>query len=189
MSELNQFVEDAIKTESRIDAVIVNEKLLIQTIHILVHSGNILDQIKKHVFYNKPYNIEAFLEHNVQLGYAIRELSGIPLDDINNDEIALAINPRLFHSIVGISTEATELLEALDTSAANMDNINIAEEFGDIDWYKAIGCDELNINWVTILDAVIKKLKARYPNKFTSKDAINRDLDKEREILNTMETK
>jgi hypothetical protein len=67
-------------------------------------------------------------------------------------------------------------------------NINIAEEFGDIDWYKAIGVDELNINWVTILDTVISKLKTRYPDAFTSEDAINRDLDKERKVLDKMET-
>lgn len=186
MSDLDQFVVDAIKTESRIDNVVVNEKLLTETLQILVHAGNILDQIKKNVFYNKPYNIEEFLEHNVQLGLAVRTLSGIPLEDIDNNKNALNVNPRIFHSIVGISTEATELLEALDINGNNMDNINIAEEFGDIDWYKAIGVDELNIKWVTILGTVIKKLKTRYPERFTSEDAINRNLDQEREVLNKM---
>ena len=104
----------------------------------------------------------------------------------NEDE--MSINPRIFHAIVGISTESTELLEALDFSGKELDNVNICEEFGDLDWYKAIGCDEFNISWDTILNTVIAKLKARYPENFTSKDAINRDLDKEREILDTMET-
>lgn len=188
MSDLNRFVADSIKTESRIDAVYVNEKLFQETINILIHAGNILDQIKKNVFYNKPYNVEVFLDHNVKLGYAIRALSSIPLEQIELDKIKLDINPRLFHSIVGISTESTELLEALDIKGENMDNVNIAEEFGDIDWYKAIGVDELGINWVTILETVIEKLKARYPNKFTSEDAINRDLNKERDILERMDT-
>jgi len=186
MSHLEQFVIDAIKTESKIDSIVVNEKLLLETISVLVHAGNILDQIKKNVFYGKPYNVEDFLQHNVSLGYAIRELSGIPLCDIDDDKKTLNINPRIFHSIVGIATESTELLEALDISGENMDNINIAEEFGDIDWYKAIGVDELNINWVTILDTVIAKLKSRYPDKFTSADAIERNLEAERAILNKM---
>jgi NTP pyrophosphatase (non-canonical NTP hydrolase) len=188
MSDLNQFVTDAIKTESKIDKVVVNEALLNETIRIMVHAGNILDQIKKHVFYGKPYNTEAFLEHNVQLGYAIRALSSIPLEQIEDEEVELKVNPRLFHAIVGISTESTELLEALDIKGEKMDNVNIAEELGDIDWYKAIGVNELGISWDTILETVIEKLKARFPNKFTSEDAINRDLEKERDILNKMDT-
>jgi hypothetical protein len=34
-----------------------------------------------------------------------------------------------------------------------------------------------------VLDINIDKLKARYPEKFTEKEAENRDLDKEREVL------
>jgi hypothetical protein len=86
MSQLEQFVVDAIKTESKIDNVVVNEKLLTETIQILIAAGNILDQIKKNVFYNKPYNIEDFLEHNVALGASVRNLSGIPLEDFVNDK-------------------------------------------------------------------------------------------------------
>ena len=86
----------------------------------------------------------------------------------NEDE--MSINPRIFHAIVGISTESTELLEALDFSGKELDNVNICEEFGDLDWYKAIGCDEFNISWDTILNTVIAKLKARYPENFTSKE-------------------
>lgn len=188
MSQLEQFVVDAIKTESKIDNVVVNENLLTETIQILIAAGNILDQIKKNVFYNKPYNIEDFLEYNVALGASVRNLSAIPLEDFVNDKTTLKVNPRIFHSVVGIATESTELLEALDISGENMDSINIAEEFGDIDWYKAIGVDELDINWVTILDTVISKLKTRYPDAFTSEDAINRDLDKERKVLDEMKT-
>lgn len=187
MLSLEQFVEDAIKTESKIDSVKVNETLLSETISILISAGNILDQIKKNIFYEKTYDIDALMLQVNKLNQSISSLNSIDTNDIVDKKSTLSINPRIFHSIIGISTEATELLEALDPAGNNMDNINIAEEFSDIDWYKAIGCNELDIKWVTILDAVIAKLKARYPNSFTSEDAINRDLNKEREILDTME--
>ena len=57
------------------------------------------------------------------------------------------------------------------------------KEFGDIDWYKAIAFDAWNVDPESPLNAVINKLKLRYPEKFTSSAAINRDLSKERETL------
>jgi len=189
LTDLNKFVNDAIKTESKIDCIKVNETLLTQTLLILVQAGNILDQIKKRAFYDKPYNIDDLVLRAETMNTALNELNNIDLNGLVDDEAEIKINPRIFHSIVGIATESTELLEALDITGENMDNINIAEEFGDIDWYKAIGVDELDIEWDTILDGVISKLKARYPNAFTSDDAINRNLDKERAILDKMETK
>lgn len=188
MTELSQFVVDAIKTESKIEQVTTNKELLIQTISILVHAGNILDQIKKNVFYAKPFAIDDLVSHTQSLNESVNLLNKISTNDIVDNKSDLGVNPRIFHSIVGISTEATELLEALDINGQKMDSINIAEEFGDIDWYKAIGVDELAIDWVTILTTVIQKLKTRYPDAFTSEDAINRDLEKEREVLDEMET-
>lgn len=188
MSDLTQFVTDAIKTESKIDKVVVNNALLSNTIEILINAGNILDQMKKHIFYGKEYNLDDLMMHLESINVSTTDLNNLTVDNIIDDETELKVNPRIFHSIVGISTEATELLEALDINVTSIDTINIGEEFGDIDWYKAIGCDELDIDWDTILDAVIEKLKTRYPNKFTSEDAINRNLDKEREVLDKIKT-
>jgi len=192
LEQLEQFVVDAIKTESRIDSVKVNDAFLRNTIFTMIKAGNILDQIKKNVFYDKPFNRDDLLQLVYDLNHYALDLHAIIADDKMNNKHKEEVNPRLFHSIVGIATESTELLEALAHNGLMgkpMDNVNIGEEFGDLDWYKAIGCDELNIQWGTILDTVITKLKARYPDNFTSEDAINRDLGKEREILNTMETK
>jgi len=189
MTQLDQFVEDAIKTESRIDSVNANIELLLNTLHALIDAGNILDQIKKNVFYDKPYDIFKLKLLITGLKDSVASLDSLELDNTVNDKTKLDINPRIFHSVVGIATESTELLEALDVTGSTMDNVNIAEEFGDIDWYKAIGVDELDIEWDSILAAVIAKLKARYPQNFTSENAINRDLDKEREVLERMDVK
>jgi NTP pyrophosphatase (non-canonical NTP hydrolase) len=184
---LDDFVKNAIRTESRIDEVVVNELLLTATIQNLISMGNILDQIKKHAFYGKPYDISAIRNHFSMAAEAMTTLSTITADEIANDERPIPVNPRLFHAVVGISTEATELLEALDLYGRDMDNTNLLEEFGDIDWYKAIGVDELGGDWEDILIKIIEKLRLRYPDKFTNEDAVNRDLEGEREILETIQ--
>ena len=51
------------------------------------------------------------------------------------------------------------------------------------DWYKAIITDELNIEWEDGWEKIINKLKARFGDKFNTDGANNRNLEKEREIL------
>ncbi|MFC2143404.1 nucleoside triphosphate pyrophosphohydrolase family protein [Candidatus Aenigmatarchaeota archaeon] len=93
---------------------------------------------------------------------------------------------RLLHAGIGIATEAGEMLDALKKSLfynQQLDKINIEEELGDLMWYIALACDSLNVSLENIMERNIEKLKARYPEKFTSDDAKNRDLKKERDIL------
>ena len=97
------------------------------------------------------------------------------------------INPRLNHSIMGIQTEAGELTDAFKKSwfyKQPLDLVNVKEEIGDILYYLAILCDELGTDFDTEMVRVIKKLEIRYPEKFTTKNAIDRDLSKERASLN-----
>ena len=179
---LNQYKEDAIRTESQIDEVKVNSKLLINVLAMHIASGQMLDQIKKHVFYGKDYDADNFNHTYLTIRDAVEDVAGTPLsagDDTFN------IDPRVFHSIVGIATESTELCEALLATllGQDLDVVNVLEENGDIHWYQAIMMDALDGDWEGIFNTNIEKLRARYPEKFTSEDAINRDLDTEREIL------
>ena len=163
------------------------------------------------------------------------------------------------HGIIGLTTEASELLEALVLSdpETDMDIVNVLEECGDLCWYLAILCfgykwefsdldifddsekpdgqetvissciDFINVTAGKLLDGLkkchyygvelnekdnkllaqsihsaicticqvcdtdiesvkltnIKKLKARYPDKWTKETAVNRDLVNERSIL------
>lgn len=93
---------------------------------------------------------------------------------------------NLLHGAIGISTEAGELLDAFKKHiyyGKELDVVNLKEEIGDIMWYIAILCRELNLDMDDILQTNIDKLKARYPEKFTSHQAIYRDLKTERNIL------
>ena len=186
MTDLKQFTQDAIRTESKIEKVKVNPHFLAAAMAISIASGNMLDQIKKHVFYGKQYNNDLLITdftHIVEALDLLKQSMGL----LEEEEIEIDIDPRVFHSIIGIATESTELLEALDFSGEEMDSVNIGEEFGDLDWYKAIGCDALGLDWDQILVTIIAKLKKRYPDAFTSKDAIERDINAEREILDALD--
>jgi NTP pyrophosphatase (non-canonical NTP hydrolase) len=96
------------------------------------------------------------------------------------------------HMVMGIATEAGELLDAYKKHFAygkELDTVNVGEEIADIMWYVSNLCRILNIDMHEMLDRNISKLKARYPEKFDSKKALNRDLDKERNILEGNEVK
>jgi NTP pyrophosphatase (non-canonical NTP hydrolase) len=104
---------------------------------------------------------------------------------------------RLLHAVSGIVTEAGELQDALKKHifyGKDLDLVNVEEELADLSWYMCPAMDAVSklfehlgisrvVSWGSIWDMVIKKLEVRYPNGFSEKDAVERNLDKEREIL------
>jgi len=183
--DLEQYKKDAIRTESQIEQVQIDGRMLINVLAMFISAGQMLDQVKKQVFYGKDYNPDEFNHAYLTVRDAIGEISGVPLSgDLPKD--SFDIDPRVFHSIIGIATESTELCEALYDVLLHkndLDVVNLLEENGDIHWYQAIMMDALGGDWESIFNTNIEKLRARYPEKFTSDKAINRDLDAEREIL------
>jgi NTP pyrophosphatase (non-canonical NTP hydrolase) len=93
---------------------------------------------------------------------------------------------NVLHAILGIYTEAGELLEHLHDvlcGKKELDPVNILEELGDLNWYEAMLHREMNTTFSQAWDKNIQKLKLRYGDKFTTDRAINRDLDSERKLL------
>lgn len=184
---LDQYVQDAVRTESKIDEVtLVDAELFESVLRIFIASGTILDYYKKNVFYGKPINWDS-VDSKLEL---IEYLSLIgpmtaAFDVHDNLPSKIDINPRIFHSLIGTATEATELMEALHATmeGEEIDYVNVMEEFGDINWYESIGCDATNVSFEKILTTNIEKLRKRFPEKFTSENAINRDLNEERNTL------
>lgn len=191
--DLKQFTKDAIRTESTIESVETNEQVLKSIIEIFIASGNLLDMVKKNAFYGKEVEDFNYVKRIKEIENAVRDLQTSGEKDyityynrITDNKTEIDINSRLFHGVVGVATESTEMVEALEETMKGenpVDWTNVGEENGDIAWYQAILMDELNMDWEDVLVAVIAKLKKRYPNKFTSEDAINRNLDDERAIL------
>jgi len=93
---------------------------------------------------------------------------------------------RILHAAMGCCTESGELMDAVKKHilyGKPIDEVNLQEEAGDMFWYCALLADAVGFSFEDTFEKNIAKLKARYPNKFTEKDALVRDLDKERQIL------
>lgn len=138
---------------------ILNERLV-----AFIKAANDLDKVKKSLFYGKE---NAF-------GWRISEVEN---DCSGFDD---TLKQDILHGVLGIATEAGELVEALN---GKFDPVNVMEEVGDVMWYQAIICIALKTNLATIKAQNIAKLRTRFPDKFTEYDANNRDLSKERVVL------
>jgi NTP pyrophosphatase (non-canonical NTP hydrolase) len=177
-----KFTKNAVRTEARIDSVACDQASLMAVLSAAVSVGEMMDAIKKTVFYGKMINPGDFCVHAQKLVTLGEELKTGWNPTVKQH---VDIDPRVFHGIIGKFTESVELLEAMikGMKTGKLDTVNIKEEMGDDQWYSAILCDTLGINMDSVLERVIEKLKVRYPEKFTAEAAINRDLTSERNVL------
>lgn len=93
---------------------------------------------------------------------------------------------ELFHMMLGIASESGEVVDAIKKYllyGKELDLVNLDEEMGDLLWYIAIYLSYRDKTFEEIMEKNIAKLKTRYPNKFTSEDALNRNLEAERKVL------
>lgn len=93
------------------------------------------------------------------------------------------VTPRVEHAVMGIVTEAGELMDAIKKAKIyekELDITNLIEELGDLMWYMALLTDDLNSSFEEVWDKNIRKLKTRYPEMYSNKKALDRSLDKER---------
>ena len=149
-----------------------------------------LDEIKKYLFYGKESkfltNFESEEWHLMKNGLAPTVESFMEHVDVIQDSEQMM---RLLHGVIGINTEGGELIEAFLSAAKTneIDTTNIMEEIGDVNWYEAIISDALGFEVGEANERVIKKLRNRFPHKFTEGHAINRDLGTERKTLEGQE--
>ena len=197
---LKEYIQEAVKTESKIEHVKVNPDLIVNILYLFNAAGRMLDQVKKHVFYGKDYSVENFSVDYTSCITALQALTLIQVNGSSEDmkeEDHKQIDSRVFHAIMGIATEATELTEALYkvliTEGLKPDYINIREENGDLNWYQAILYDamrELGIEgtWEDDLQKNIDKLqKKRYKGgTFTQEEALYRNIDDEISVYKEM---
>jgi len=176
---LNDYVPLAVRTESRIDNVVFDFRQMSQLFEIVKHSTELMDLVKKNVFYGKPINQEKWYRN---LHEIVSQANNLGFEQPNNNPVPIrTLDPRLFHSAIGIFTEAGEMFAALSHHA--VDKVNFREELGDVEWYQAIAYDALGFSAEQNLQNNIDKLTARYPNKFDQVAAIERNLEAERAIL------
>lgn len=102
------------------------------------------------------------------------------------DQCHSPVNMRLLHAAFGIQTEGGEFTDQLKRHVfygKELDKVNLTEELGDVLWYVALACNALGIDMQDVMGRNIAKLQARFPEKFTEENALERDLDSERGIL------
>lgn len=157
---------------------------LLALLNLSIAATEIMDQVKKNVFYGRPVNEEVIGKRIAEIKSMTNAFEDAGITAAEKDEIK--VDPRLFHGIIGKFTEVGEMLEALEehiSTGAPLDVVNLREELGDDNWYNAIICDTTGIRMEDTLAIVIDKLRARYGDKFDAYLANNRDLVTERQIL------
>ena len=105
---------------------------------------------------------------------------GKPTDKVpsNPDQEPYHFHPDIIHAILGIATEASELVQLLLSPPKDL-RLKVVDEGGDLLWYIALLFRHFGISFEEAALKNIEKLKARYPDGFNSSAAIHRDEDKE----------
>ena len=87
----------------------------------------------------------------------------------------LLLNSAL--GLCGESGEVADLLKKYHFQGHNLDLDHVAKELGDIAWYLAVGAYSIGYDLEKILQMNVDKLKARYPNGFSTDRSLHRDKD------------
>jgi len=185
-----EYIEQAKITESHIEELNISADFLVAALTLNHISAEILDCVKKLAFYNNPKKLEENIKNLlVQLElelYTLKHYESTPRSALyGEDAVKPDVNTRIAHCLIGMITEAGELSEAFAKAihTGEFDLVNLKEEFCDSDWYKAIGSDEMGIDWGEGWQNNIDKLRSRYKGSYSDDATANRDLNAERQIL------
>lgn len=87
--------------------------------------------------------------------------------------IELVMNAAL--GLCGESGEVADIVKKFRFQGHDLDFDHIAKELGDIAWYLAVGAYAIGYDLETILQMNVDKLKARYPDGFSTDRSLHRD--------------
>jgi len=115
-----------------------------------------VDIFKKHIFYGKRSHIEPVWP--------------VSFPAEAQSEAFL----HLLHALLGMISEVGEIIEAVELAWKTGDTRLLAEELGDLNWYRALAASAVGLSLEQIDRDNIAKLTIRYPNRFSTEDAIRR---------------
>jgi len=173
--EIKDYLVNSEKTLSKnfhYDKEFISEPEIKISCEEFINASKIMDIVKKRKFYGK----------DVPAPYDLKNPDFFKTFKFKRD----AGGEVMLHAMMGIGTEAGELLEAYmkyKYEGKELDIVNIEEELADIFWYISIILREFDLDFHQLLQNNIDKLKARYGDKFSEECANNRDLSVERYIL------
>lgn len=102
---------------------------------------------------------------------ASRTLTAKPEKPLDDNESMLVWNA------LGLLGEAGEVGEHIKKAVFHRHTLDpeiLKKELGDVLWYLAALCTNLNLNLEEVMQANIEKLAARYPDGFSSEASMNR---------------
>lgn len=185
---LNELAALALRTESKVTDLNGQESQLRLALELAVIAGDILDQVKRKIFYGEKGEYKA-----EKLNAAAEKLAKLDAFDFTADEFTNRnsktqldnVNTRVVHGIVGNITEAAEMAEALIKylDEGSFDVVNLLEEKADVDWYQAVLADELKFPLDATYQLLVAKLAARYGDEFSDVSAVIRDIGSERDVM------
>ena len=85
----------------------------------------------------------------------------------------LLLNAAL--GLCGESGEVADLIKKHRFQGHDLDFDHVAKELGDIAWYLAVGAYAIGYDLEKILQMNVDKLKARYPDGFSTDRSLHRD--------------
>lgn len=187
---LHNYPEYALQTERVPEQpVVLSDELAGLLMNLLTVADDwalVTDGLKRHIFYGKGPSLQ-IIHDNLEAGAAWQEQPFLGAMAGGGSPLLYPIEYRMLHGALGKLTEALELLQMLrayfEGKSPSFDLFHIGEELGDDDWYTALIQNTTGLDRQSWQIANIAKLCARYPNKFNSTDAFERDLPRERALL------
>jgi len=182
--KLSDYVELACVTESIVDPIEgLESRMLHGLIGLCTESGELLDAMKKHLYYGKDLDTVNMLEEIGDLCWylaIICDVSGLDFAVQIEKAIEFKVIKQEKRSLLSVCAELNAVCAGnLVTYTSSGQPHVIKPLFSLIDELVA-GLDGM---WEEICEKNISKLKARYGDKFDAHKALNRDLETEREIL------
>lgn len=124
---------------------------LVELFGVIGEAAGEVDNIKKRLIYSSP------------------DLTGLPSVTLTQRQA------EFLHACMGMITETVEIVECVGAELKVSSEVHFMEEVGDLMWYLAIFMRNLDLPLEKTLASNIRKLAARYPEKFTNEAAMNRD--------------
>ena len=185
---MKEYLEQSGRTASKLDVVRkdlypTDAKLAFDLTNLMVN-GQTADLMKRGLFYKEP---NAKLQERAD-AFKIKaeEMYTATGQHIEADRKFTDEQIDIIHAALGLISEAGEIIEEVVMSFIDKrptDHTNLREESGDVLWYEALLLRTIKSKFEDEAGRNLSKLAKRYPEKFTSEAALNRDLDAEKKVL------
>ena len=190
-----QYIKNVLRSESP-SFDIIDTRILHGVIGCCTEAGELLEAVRQSMFY-EGYLDKVNLKEEVgdMLWYigVILDACHLKFEVLTDKNTTLQVNPLqqtlntvIYHSVIGCCIESGNMLDVIKKSLFYSRELYISDikyKLISIMWNIRI---ILEINQWTleeVMELNIAKLKKRYPEQFTSKHAIDRDLKAERKTL------